>query len=207
MNLEWHDKDSYFNVQGLTPGVSLFVFKCENMKGVPEGLPFTGTGRSINRGLRGESFNNTASVIAGQTYAYYVIAKNANGGTQSNTITVNVPLNACSGSEPPPEPTAYSPVRSPGPTTNSATVTQLERSQWCNLLQLWRAKHGHESTGSRSDRVSPYLTVRPWALAASTAGTLPPAIVLGVQATRRLCISRLHNACLDTNDRGRSAVF
>jgi hypothetical protein len=44
----------------------------------------------------GTSFDNSANVVAGQTYTYYVVAKNSCGSTQSNTVTVTVPSNVCS---------------------------------------------------------------------------------------------------------------
>ncbi len=43
------------------------------------------------------SFDNNANVLAGQTYSYYVIAKNSSGSTQSNTINVSVPSTVCGG--------------------------------------------------------------------------------------------------------------
>ncbi len=52
-------------------------------------------------GITITSFDNNANVTAGQTYTYYVIAKNANGSTQSNTITVSVPSNICASTQPP----------------------------------------------------------------------------------------------------------
>ncbi len=44
----------------------------------------------------GTYFDNFANVVAGQTYTYYVVAKNSCGSTQSNTVTVTVPSNVCS---------------------------------------------------------------------------------------------------------------
>jgi hypothetical protein len=53
-------------------------------------------------GLTSAGGNNITNVTAGQTYTYYVIARNANGSTQSNnTISVSVPLNVCSTTTPP----------------------------------------------------------------------------------------------------------
>jgi hypothetical protein len=41
------------------------------------------------------SFDNTANVTAGQSYTYYVVARNATGTSQSNTITVTVSSTVC----------------------------------------------------------------------------------------------------------------
>ena len=43
-------------------------------------------GSLYTSGLTGTSFDNNANVAAGQTYTYYVAARNATGTTQSNTI-------------------------------------------------------------------------------------------------------------------------
>ncbi|HWW59748.1 MAG TPA: hypothetical protein VN181_00135, partial [Thermoanaerobaculia bacterium] len=47
------------------------------------------------------TFDNTANVAAGQTYTYFIRAANANGSTDSNTITVNVPSNVCASAQAP----------------------------------------------------------------------------------------------------------
>ncbi|PJA62748.1 MAG: hypothetical protein CO161_04810, partial [Candidatus Portnoybacteria bacterium CG_4_9_14_3_um_filter_44_9] len=54
------------------------------------------------------TFYNSANVIAGQTYTYYVQAKNAAGSTNSNTVTVTIPANICGSTILPiyPKPTA-----------------------------------------------------------------------------------------------------
>jgi len=52
-------------------------------------------GTLYSSNLTGTSFDNTANVVAGQTYTYYVVAKNSAGTTQSNTVTVPVPSNIC----------------------------------------------------------------------------------------------------------------
>ena len=41
------------------------------------------------------SWVDTAILGAGQSYSYYTIASNAQGSTQSNTVTVNIPSNVC----------------------------------------------------------------------------------------------------------------
>lgn len=46
------------------------------------------------------TFYNSANVTAGQTYTYYIQARNSSGSTNSNTITVNVSDNICGGSSP-----------------------------------------------------------------------------------------------------------
>ena len=52
-------------------------------------------------GITGTSFDNNANVVAGQSYSYFIRAINANGTTDSNTISVTVPANVCAGSQPP----------------------------------------------------------------------------------------------------------
>ena len=52
-------------------------------------------GTSLASGLTGTTFDNNANVVAGQTYTYFVRATNANGTTNSNTISVSVPSNVC----------------------------------------------------------------------------------------------------------------
>lgn len=46
-------------------------------------------------GITGTSYDNNLNVTAGQSYSYYVVAKNSTGTTQSNTVTVSVPSNVC----------------------------------------------------------------------------------------------------------------
>ena len=46
-------------------------------------------------------FYNSANVIAGRTYTYYIQARNSSGYTNSNTISVYVPSNVCYSSPPP----------------------------------------------------------------------------------------------------------
>lgn len=41
------------------------------------------------------TYDNTANVTAGQTYTYFVKAKNSSGSTPSNTVTVSVPADIC----------------------------------------------------------------------------------------------------------------
>ena len=48
--------------------------------------------------ITGTTYDNTANVVAGQTYSYYVVANNASGTTQSNTVSVSVATNICSSS-------------------------------------------------------------------------------------------------------------
>ena len=47
-----------------------------------------------------QTFYNSANVIAGQSYSYYVRATNAAGSTNSNTVTVTIPANICTTSLP-----------------------------------------------------------------------------------------------------------
>lgn len=49
-------------------------------------------------GINGTSYDNNANVISGQTYTYYIIAKNSLYITRSlNSVTVTVPADVCSG--------------------------------------------------------------------------------------------------------------
>jgi hypothetical protein len=73
--------------------------------------------------VSGTTFYNNAGVVAGQTYSYFVRAKNIAGTTDSNTGTVLVPSNICQA--PPTLPTLQSITISPSSITagSSATVT------------------------------------------------------------------------------------
>ena len=46
-------------------------------------------------GITGMTFYNSANVVAGQSYSYYVQAHNASGSTDSNTIIVSIPSTIC----------------------------------------------------------------------------------------------------------------
>ena len=48
-------------------------------------------------GNTGTSFDNNLNVSVGQTYTYYVLARNNSGTTHSNQVTVAVPIDVCSG--------------------------------------------------------------------------------------------------------------
>ena len=65
------------------------------------------------------TFNNTANVVAGQTYTYMVVAKNASGSTNSSAISVTVPSSVC--------PTATPVINgvSPSPVTGSASAQTI----------------------------------------------------------------------------------
>ena len=58
-------------------------------------------GSQYASGITQTSYDNNANVTAGQSYTYFVRATNSNGSTDSNTITVSVPSNVCSGSQAP----------------------------------------------------------------------------------------------------------
>ena len=77
-------------------------------------------GAAYSTGLTGTAFYNNANVVAGQTYSYFVRARNASGTTDSNTISVPIPSNICAVS-PPPAPILLSP--SNGSTGVSLTPT------------------------------------------------------------------------------------
>lgn len=71
------------------------------------------------------SFDNTANVTAGTSYSYFIRATNANGSTDSNTISVAVPPNVCGSMQPPTIVFTASPDRlvGGGTTTLSWSVT------------------------------------------------------------------------------------
>jgi PKD repeat protein len=47
------------------------------------------------QGITQLQYVNNASLTAGQTYTYYIKAKNSTGSTQSNTVTVPIPADLC----------------------------------------------------------------------------------------------------------------
>jgi len=53
---------------------------------------------SLYTTVTGLTYDNTLNVVAGQTYSYYVVAKNSTGTTQSNTVSIQVATNICGGS-------------------------------------------------------------------------------------------------------------
>ena len=52
--------------------------------------------------ITGTTFYNSANVVAGQTYTYFIRARNASGTRDSNTVNVTVPSNICLNSTPAP---------------------------------------------------------------------------------------------------------
>ena len=70
--------------------------------------------------VSGTTFNNNAGVVAGQTYSYFIRAKNIAGTRDSNTVGVSVPSNICQAA-----PTLQSVTIAPSSITagSSATVT------------------------------------------------------------------------------------
>ncbi len=46
-------------------------------------------------GITGTTFYNSAGLVAGQSYSYYVRANNSSGSTDSNTIIVSIPSTIC----------------------------------------------------------------------------------------------------------------
>ncbi len=66
-------------------------------------------GSSYASGITGTSYNNNLNVTAGQTYSYYVVARNSAGSTQSNTLTVTVSTNICPITNPTPSISSVSP--------------------------------------------------------------------------------------------------
>ena len=59
------------------------------------------TGPSFAPGITGTTFYNSTGLTAGQSYSYFVRARNSAGTTDSNTISVSIPSNICAGSTPP----------------------------------------------------------------------------------------------------------
>src|SRR5947209_8638884 len=58
-------------------------------------------GSLYSAGLTGTTFYNNANLVAGQTYTYFVRARNSAGSADSNTVTVLIPSNICSSTPPP----------------------------------------------------------------------------------------------------------
>jgi PKD repeat protein len=59
-------------------------------------------GTSYVTGISGTTFYNSANVVAGQTYSYFIRARNSAGSADSNTVNVTVPSNICSNASSPP---------------------------------------------------------------------------------------------------------
>src|ERR1019366_9703527 len=54
-------------------------------------------GALYTSGLTGLTFYNNVGLVAGQSYTYFVRARNSTGTTDSQTITVSIPANVCGG--------------------------------------------------------------------------------------------------------------
>src|ERR1019366_1444702 len=52
-------------------------------------------GALYTSGLTGLTFYNSVGLVAGQSYTYFVRARNSTGTTDSQTITVSIPANVC----------------------------------------------------------------------------------------------------------------
>jgi len=84
-------------------------------------------------GVTGTAYYNSAGLITGQTYTYYVIARNSGGARQSNTVTIG--------------PMPGAPVSAPGPFTLSNNVPVWDTSGTpAPAVQLqWTASSGATS--------------------------------------------------------------
>jgi surface antigen/pimeloyl-ACP methyl ester carboxylesterase len=54
-------------------------------------------GVQYSPGITGTTFYNSANLTAGQSYTYFVRARNSTGTTDSNTVSVSIPSNLCVG--------------------------------------------------------------------------------------------------------------
>ena len=57
-------------------------------------------GSQISSGITGTAFYNSAGLTAGQSYSYFIRARNSSGSTDSNTISVSIPSGICGGGSP-----------------------------------------------------------------------------------------------------------
>src|SRR5947209_8136616 len=57
-------------------------------------------GSLISSGITGTAFYNSAGLTAGQSYSYFIRARNSSGSTDSNTINVSIPAGICGGGSP-----------------------------------------------------------------------------------------------------------
>ncbi len=55
-------------------------------------------------GISGTSFDNNANVVGGQSYTYFVRARNSDGSTDSSAIEIAIPINICENLPSLPEP-------------------------------------------------------------------------------------------------------
>lgn len=81
-------------------------------------------------GITGTTFDNNLNVTAGQSYTYYVVARNSTGTTQSsNTVTVSVPSDIC-----PTPTTTQPPILSPpthiSPSNGATNISLSPTFQW-----------------------------------------------------------------------------
>lgn len=86
--------------------------------------------------ISGTSFNNDVNISAGETDTYYVVAKNAFGTTQSNTVTVTVPSNICGGGAAPLSFTALSPDSVSTSTVGYQPTLMASGANFSNLTQI-----------------------------------------------------------------------
>ncbi len=74
-------------------------------------------------GIAGTSYLNSANLIGGATYTYFVRASNADGTTDSNTVSVTMPDAPITQPPPVPSPSAPGDANGPGSTLTSLTPT------------------------------------------------------------------------------------
>lgn len=85
-------------------------------------------GSLVKSGVTGLGFYNTLGLAAGQSYSYFIQARNGVGTTNSNTITVFIPGNICTGNTPPGSFTLS--AQSPVCDTSTVTPVPAVRLNW-----------------------------------------------------------------------------
>jgi len=103
-------------------------------------------------GLTGTSFNNTAGLTAGQSYTYFIRARNSTGNTDSNTISVSIPSNICAGSVL--TFTGLTPSAIPTSTANYQATFSATGTNFNNVTQVrfnWSGATNGSATWARGD--------------------------------------------------------
>lgn len=85
-------------------------------------------GSLVKSGVTGLGFYNILGLAAGQSYSYFIQARNGVGTTNSNTITVFIPGNICTGNTPPGSFTLS--AQSPVCDTSTVTPVPAVRLNW-----------------------------------------------------------------------------
>ncbi|MCF8128424.1 MAG: hypothetical protein K9N10_07910 [Deltaproteobacteria bacterium] len=80
----------------------------------------------------GNTFYNSANVTAGQTYSYYIKARNSSGSQNSNTVSVSIPSNICDSATKPGSFTLNQPSTSCNGTTPQISLSWSSSSNATN---------------------------------------------------------------------------